>query len=191
MSTSLSAKHVTPQNDLRLHLLRVCTARLHAYRNISPNFAYREVQLAPSEKAAASMARNATVSNDRIRKLVAAGRLPKPGQGPSAGQRANSSFKYYFAARSTDGTTTVTSVQGGDPGYEETAKMVSEAALALLDSTGRGQGASAAPPPPVLACLGAGGVHTTASAFGHGLVERLHRRGIIFEQGLTVNSITP
>lgn len=58
-----------------------------------------------------------------------------------------------------------TQVSGGDPGYDETAKMLSEAALCLLqDNT-----------PPVA------GVITPAAALGEALIHRLQRAGMRFE----------
>ncbi len=58
-------------------------------------------------------------------------------------------------------------MQGGDPGYNETAKMISEAALTLLYNYDR---------LPVK-----GGVVTPAAAFGDLLIDRLREAGILFE----------
>jgi len=56
-------------------------------------------------------------------------------------------------------------VRGGDPGYGETAKMISESALCLL-----------------LDCpLHPGGVLTSAAAGGEFLVKRLQAAGISFD----------
>ena len=63
--------------------------------------------------------------------------------------------------------------------YDETAKMVSEAALCLVEP-----GVRAALP-----CAGQGGIHTPSTAFGNVLVDRLHARGICFKQGLAVNDV--
>ncbi|SCF44366.1 saccharopine dehydrogenase family protein [Micromonospora mirobrigensis] len=57
------------------------------------------------------------------------GRLAS-GQGPSAEQRAKSWFKVRFVGTG-GGRRVVTEVAGGDPGYDETAKMLAESALCL------------------------------------------------------------
>ncbi len=53
-----------------------------------------------------------------------------PGEGPSAEQRARSWFRVRFAARSGD-RLVQSEVAGGDPGYDETSKMLAESALCL------------------------------------------------------------
>ncbi|MFF4607209.1 saccharopine dehydrogenase family protein [Streptomyces sp. NPDC001339] len=57
------------------------------------------------------------------------GRL-EPGRGPDPERRAHSWFAVRFVA-SGGGERLVTEVSGGDPGYEETAKMLAESALCL------------------------------------------------------------
>ncbi|WP_431727590.1 saccharopine dehydrogenase family protein [Verrucosispora sp. TAA-831] len=57
------------------------------------------------------------------------GRLAS-GQGPSAAQRATSWFRVRFVGTG-GGHRVVTEVAGGDPGYDETAKMLAESALCL------------------------------------------------------------
>jgi short subunit dehydrogenase-like uncharacterized protein len=57
-------------------------------------------------------------------------RLRGPGDGPSAEQRARSSFTVRFVAQ-TPSRRLVTEVSGGDPGYGETSKMLAESALCL------------------------------------------------------------
>ncbi|TDB69960.1 trans-acting enoyl reductase family protein [Micromonospora sp. KC723] len=52
------------------------------------------------------------------------------GQGPSAEERARSWFTVRFVG-SAGGRTVQTEVAGGDPGYDETAKMLAESALCL------------------------------------------------------------
>jgi short subunit dehydrogenase-like uncharacterized protein len=61
----------------------------------------------------------------------------------------------------------VTEVRGGDPGYDETAKMLSEAGLAMAFDND-------------LPSAGRGGQMTPAVAFGHRLIERLSAAGIEF-----------
>ncbi|MFG2574837.1 saccharopine dehydrogenase family protein [Streptomyces sp. NPDC048481] len=90
------------------------------------------------------------------------GRL-KPGEGPSAQKRARSWFSVRFVGEG-GGRRVYTEVAGGDPGYDETAKMFAEAALALA--------CDALPP--------TAGQVTTAVAMGDALTERLTRAGIRF-----------
>jgi saccharopine dehydrogenase (NAD+, L-glutamate forming) len=91
-------------------------------------------------------------------------RLRPGGSGPTPEQRAKGWFRVRFAG-STDGADPVfTEVQGGDPGYGETSKMLAESALCLaLDEL------------PETA-----GQVTTAVAMGDALRERLERAGITF-----------
>lgn len=90
------------------------------------------------------------------------GRL-EPGDGPSPERRARSWFKVRFVA-SGGGTRLITEVSGGDPGYDETAKMLAESALSLafddLPETA--------------------GQVTTAVAMGDALTARLQEAGIRF-----------
>ena len=86
-----------------------------------------------------------------------------PGTGPTPEKRDESWFKVRFFGEG-GGESVVTEVAGGDPGYGETAKMISEAALCLaFDDL------------PVTA-----GQQTTASAMGPALRSRLQARGITF-----------
>lgn len=88
------------------------------------------------------------------------------GAGPDAAQRARGWFNVTFVAD--DGEhRLVTRVSGGDPGYGETSKMASEAALCLaLDRA---------------ALPDRAGVLTPAVAMGNVLIDRLRARGISFE----------
>jgi short subunit dehydrogenase-like uncharacterized protein len=89
------------------------------------------------------------------------------GEGPSEQKRADSWFTVTFvgSAASGGGRRVVTRVSGGDPGYDETAKMLAESALSLafddLPATS--------------------GQVTTAAAMGDALLGRLQRAGIRFE----------
>ncbi|GAA2486442.1 saccharopine dehydrogenase family protein [Streptomyces longisporus] len=105
--------------------------------------------------------------------LFAAAQLPparrwlsdrlKPGEGPSAEKRAKSWFKVRFVGEG-GGRQVLTEVAGGDPGYDETAKMFAESALSLaFDDL-----------PPTA------GQVTTAVAMGDALTERLRRAGLTF-----------
>ncbi|MFI6461069.1 saccharopine dehydrogenase family protein [Streptomyces sp. NPDC050528] len=105
--------------------------------------------------------------------LFAAAQLPparrwlsdrlKPGDGPSPEKRAKSWFSVKFVGEG-GGRRVFTEVAGGDPGYDETAKMFAESALSLaLDEL-----------PPTA------GQVTTAVAMGNALIERLRSAGITF-----------
>ncbi|UIX29535.1 saccharopine dehydrogenase family protein [Streptomyces sp. GQFP] len=90
------------------------------------------------------------------------GRL-RPGDGPSAERRAKSSFTVRFVGEG-GGRRVFTEVAGGDPGYDETAKMFAESALSLaFDDL-----------PPT------SGQVTTAVAMGDALIDRLRKAGITF-----------
>ena len=95
------------------------------------------------------------------RKLIL-GRVPQ-GEGPSAAKRAASWFTVDFAGQG-GGRTVRTQVSGGDPGYEETAKMLAESALSLaFDDNPRTSGQV-----------------TPATAMGDNLIDRLSKAGISF-----------
>ncbi|WP_428964220.1 saccharopine dehydrogenase family protein [Micromonospora fluostatini] len=91
------------------------------------------------------------------------GRLAS-GQGPTAEQRAKSWFRVRFVGAG-GGRRVVTEVSGGDPGYDETAKMLAESALCLaLDDL------------PATA-----GQVTPVTAMGDALLHRLTRAGLTFQ----------
>ncbi|MBD0419218.1 saccharopine dehydrogenase NADP-binding domain-containing protein [Streptomyces sp. TRM S81-3] len=105
--------------------------------------------------------------------LVAAAQVPparrwlsgrlRPGDGPSPEKRARSWFSVRFVGEG-GGRRVFTEVAGGDPGYDETAKMFAEAAMSLaLDDL-----------PPTA------GQVTTATAMGDALTGRLRAAGIRF-----------
>jgi short subunit dehydrogenase-like uncharacterized protein len=86
-----------------------------------------------------------------------------PGEGPSEAVRAKSWFKITFVGEG-GGERVVTEVSGGDPGYDETAKMLAESALCLaFDELPE-----------------AAGQVTTAQAMGDALLSRLQGAGIGF-----------
>ena len=98
--------------------------------------------------------------------------LKKSGDGPDAETRARSRFRVTFfgeAGRDFVGTgdRVRVDVEGGDPGYGETSKMLAESALAL------GRDRARLPE--------RAGVLTPATAFGEVLVERLRAAGMRFE----------
>ena len=131
-----------------------------------PDFTYGHFLASEGPLAAAGLAVGAGA-------LVAAAQVPaarraitrlRPaGSGPSPEQRRRSWFAVRFHG-SGGGTSVVTEVAGGDPGYSETATMLSQAALCLafddLPETA--------------------GQVTTASAMGPALRSRLQAAGISF-----------
>lgn len=92
-------------------------------------------------------------------------RLRPPGSGPSEDVRARSWFKLTFFGRAGDAEV-VTEVSGGDPGYDETARMSGETALCFALQRD--------------ALPGRGGVSTTAAAGGDPLLARLQAAGLSF-----------
>jgi short subunit dehydrogenase-like uncharacterized protein len=112
-----------------IHVLRSARA-LPAY---GPDFSYAHTLVTGGVPATAALiAGTAMVAGlaqlPPTRSLLL--RLRAPGAGPSAEQRARSSFTVRFVAR-TPLRRLVTEVSGGDPGYGETAKMLAESALCL------------------------------------------------------------
>ncbi|MEU8708920.1 saccharopine dehydrogenase NADP-binding domain-containing protein [Streptomyces sp. NPDC048565] len=87
----------------------------------------------------------------------------EPGTGPDERRRSRSWFTVRFIGEG-GGRQVRTEVSGGDPGYDETAKMLAEAALALaLDDL-----------------PATSGQVTTAVAMGDALLERLRAAGVRF-----------
>ena len=82
----------------------------------------------------------------------------KPGEGPSRAERDAGFYDVLFIGQNADGQRCSVSVQGDrDPGYGSTSKMITEAALCLL------QDAASTP----------GGIWTPAAAMGQPLIDRL------------------
>jgi saccharopine dehydrogenase (NAD+, L-glutamate forming) len=90
-------------------------------------------------------------------------RIPA-GEGPDAARRAKSWFTVDFIGEG-GGQTVRTRVCGGDPGYDESAKMLAESALCLAFDDN----------PPTA------GQVTTAQAMGDALTARLVVAGLRFE----------
>lgn len=86
------------------------------------------------------------------------------GEGPSADERARSWFRIDLIGRA-GGQEVRAHVRGGDPGYDETAKMISEAAITAIEDRDR---------------LPLRGVLTPAAALGQPLIDRLIAAGIEF-----------
>jgi short subunit dehydrogenase-like uncharacterized protein len=92
--------------------------------------------------------------------------LPDPGTGPTPEEQENGYFDLRFFGTTDDGRSIATKVTGDrDPGYGSSAKMLGEAATALLSLDGVG-----------------GGFWTPATAFGETLFEPLQEHaGLAFE----------
>ncbi|MEY7981188.1 saccharopine dehydrogenase, partial [Streptomyces pilosus] len=88
--------------------------------------------------------------------------------GPGPEKRARSRFSVRFVGEG-GGRRVYTEVAGGDPGYDETAKMLAEGALSLAFDD--------LPP--------AAGQVTTAVAMGDALIDRLRAAGIRFRVAAT------
>ena len=159
------------------------------------DFHFRERALAKDESVARNLAMPTPPPETRQR-LIERGKLPTPGHGPSAEVRERSWFRNFvvceaaYVGERSGGSgggsgsgggggapLVLTSVRGGDPGYEETSKMVAEAALLLT----RWRDAPPDTPRQGLRMGGrVGGVLTPAFAFGEGLRTVLHERGVEF-----------
>ena len=144
-----------------------------------PDFAYSQaVEVgSPAVAAVASLGVAGVAAAAQIppaRRLLL--RLSPAGDGPDAERRARSWFRVRFHATWPDGSQQghlVTEVSGGDPGYDETAKMLAESSLCLLRDD-----------VPATA-----GQVTTAQAMGLALVDRLTAAGMTFRvrEGPTVS----
>ena len=138
-------------------------AALPAY---GPEFRYCRRQLFERLTAVAGLTLTAVAAR-AVARLTPARRLllkAKSGDGgPTRAERDSAWFELLFVGEG-GGRTVVTEVSGGDPGYEETAKMLAESALCLaFDDLPRRRGQLT----PVL-------------AMGDAIMERLGRAGIRF-----------
>lgn len=88
------------------------------------------------------------------------------GEGPSEEERSKSFFELKFIG-SASNKQVLTSVSGGDPGYTETSKMISEAALTIIENQD--------------VFKNKGGVLTPAGALGEIYLNRLQQKGIQFK----------
>jgi short subunit dehydrogenase-like uncharacterized protein len=91
---------------------------------------------------------------------------PKPGQGPSKAVRDRSRFGLVIIGEG-DGLRADAHIAGGDPGYDETAKMLSESAVCLAKDTEQ--------------LPARFGVLTPAAALGSTLLHRLRAAGMTFD----------
>ncbi|MFI5618924.1 saccharopine dehydrogenase family protein [Streptomyces sp. NPDC051567] len=145
---------------------RTVTRSAAALERYGPDFRYRHyasVRHLPVAAAGAAAVGGAVA----LAQLPAARRWLtarwEPGRGPDAERRARSWFTVRFVGEG-GGRRVFTEVSGGDPGYDETAKMLAESALCLAyDALPR-----------------TAGQVTAAVAMGDALVTRLRRAGIGF-----------
>jgi short subunit dehydrogenase-like uncharacterized protein len=138
-----------------------------ALARYGPDFRYSHYLLVPRARTAALVTSGvaglfAAAQVPPVRRALLR-RLPQ-GSGPSAERRARSWFRVTFVGEG-GGQRVTTRVSGGDPGYDETAHMLAEAALALA----RDQLPDCA------------GQVTTVQAMGDALLSRLQRTGMRFE----------
>jgi len=126
-------------------------------------FVYQEKAIARDEAQAKAMSKPSP-SPEVLQQLVNAGKLPKPGEGPSEQQRAGNHFKMVFVGETEEGQTSRTFISGADA-YEFTALAAVEVALCILQLTKEGKKT--------------GGVLTPAFALGDLLRESLVNTGIV------------
>jgi short subunit dehydrogenase-like uncharacterized protein len=124
------------------------------------NFVYDEmIQIGPGDECKAIAE---GIAKDPMGAMGPADELPKPGEGPTKEQREAGSFVYQAIGDNLK----VEVSADRDPGYGATCKMIAESAICLVKE------ASDTP----------GGIHTTASAMGKLLRERLvNTNGIGFK----------
>jgi short subunit dehydrogenase-like uncharacterized protein len=92
-------------------------------------------------------------------------KIKDPGEGPTPEQRGKAWFRVRFDAQG-GGERVVSEVSGGDPGYGETSKMLSESALCLAQDE----------------LPDRAGQLTPAVAMGQALIDRLQAAGIEFRR---------
>ena len=121
----------------------------HAY---GQDFVYDEMLITgPGEKGEAIA--NAVAGD----KSLGSDTGPKPGEGPSREERENGFYDVLFLGQDAAGNTLRVGVKGDrDPGYGSTSKMITEAAVCLLENRST-----------------PGGIWTTAPALGQALIDRL------------------
>ncbi|WP_353180114.1 saccharopine dehydrogenase family protein [Delftia acidovorans] len=122
----------------------------HAY---GADFVYDEMMITGAGEKGEALA-NAVAAD----KSLGADDGPKPGEGPSREERESGFYDVLFIGTDTAGHGLRVGVKGDrDPGYGSTSKMITEAAVCLLQD---------APDTP-------GGIWTTAPAMGNALIARL------------------
>ena len=137
----------------------------------APDFVYQERMMVTDEVTARKLARPPPPP-EKIRSLRDGGRLPRPGEGPSERDRRRGWFRFVIVAEGAQsGRQVVVSVSGGEPGYAETSKMASEAALTLVEDRER----------TLAAQMGIKGGVLTPAFMGDALLRRLREAGIQIE----------
>ena len=122
----------------------------HAY---GADFVYDEMMVTGAGEKGEALA-NAVAAD----KSLGADDGPKPGEGPSREERESGFYDVLFIGTDTAGHSLRVGVKGDrDPGYGSTSKMITEAAVCLLQD----------------ARDTAGGIWTTAPAMGNALIARL------------------
>ncbi|WP_454721558.1 saccharopine dehydrogenase family protein [Delftia acidovorans] len=122
----------------------------HAY---GADFVYDEMMVTGAGEKGEALA-NAVAAD----KSLGADDGPKPGEGPSREERESGFYDVLFIGTDTAGHSLRVGVKGDrDPGYGSTSKMITEAAVCVLQD---------APDTP-------GGIWTTAPAMGNALIARL------------------
>ena len=97
--------------------------RSHSLLGFGSEFNYSEYAVAPSEEDALRLVkalRGATV--EKREQMVAQGRLPAPGDGPTPEERQGQTFTATLWCEAADGRVVVATVSGGEHAYEETVK---------------------------------------------------------------------
>ena len=156
MMAAINTKNVHRSNALRGHPW-------------GEDFVYDERMLAGDghrgQSRARRMARQGRIQNLLLafaptRAMLKRDALPNPGEGPSPAEREAGRYEIDFYGDTVDGRHLAATVTGDrDPGYGSTSKMISEAALCLVQDIDR----QATP----------GGVWTPGAAMGLALVRRL------------------
>ena len=146
---------------------QVVTRSARALERYGPDFSYGHYLLLKRLPMVAGLAGGVTTlfalsQLPPTRKLLLS--LRSSGQGPTPEQRAKGWFRVRFRGEG-GGKRVETEVSGGDPGYGETAKMLSESALCLAHDE----------------LPASAGQVTPATAMGDALIDRLQRAGIQFK----------
>ena len=163
-----SGRWLAPMPTLDPQIVGRSAAALDEY---GPEFTYRQYvafERLPSLLAITAGMGALSLAAQLPQARRALGKVRAPGTGPSAARRAKSWFSVRFTGTA-GGTQVRTEFSGGDPGYDETAKMLGESALCLAFDD----------------LPAAAGQVTTAAAMGQALVDRLQ------SAGLTIRRIDP
>ncbi|HZZ20904.1 MAG TPA: saccharopine dehydrogenase NADP-binding domain-containing protein [Opitutaceae bacterium] len=155
---------VTPDSSISAITVRRTAAVLPSY---GPEFGYGHHLVFRRFSALSGFFLTATAAGVflrlvPVRKLLL--KMKKAGVGPDQTERDRSWFELIFIGEGA-GRTVITKVTGGDPGYDETAKMLAESALCIaFDDLPRRSGQL-----------------TPALAMGDALMRRLRTAGISFQ----------